>query len=104
MQKLSNYCLHLPPYNANAKTNPPTIASPPLANLATAAFGVSTGGADVCEPPDVVGDGPRVVVKVFEIVRLELGLGIEKLEVFALVDVEMTVTVEEGTEDVVVAA
>lgn len=51
----------------------------------------------------VVGVDARVDVKVLEIVRFELGYGVEKFDVGALVDVEMTVTVEEGTEVVLVA-
>jgi len=98
-----NQCLHLP-YNANARTSPPTIASPPLANWATAAP-VATAlpledGAPVVGVVDV---DMRVDVKVFEIVRFELGYGVEMLELSALVDVEITVTVEEGTEVVLVA-
>jgi hypothetical protein len=43
------------------------------------------------------------VVKVEESVMFELGAGVEKLEVmFALVEVDTTVTVGEGTEEVLV--
>jgi len=98
-----------PPYNAKATSNPPTIANPPLAMLATAAFVGTAATLDVEEGLDPVGaPALRVDVKVVERVRLELGdgkveLGVGKVElVFALVDVVMTVTVEEGTEEVVV--
>jgi hypothetical protein len=88
------------PYKANARTNPPTRASPPLATWATAA---PVAMAELLEDgAPVVGVDPRVDVKVFETVRFELGYGIETLAVGALVDVEMTVTVEEGTEVVLV--
>lgn len=86
------------PYNANARTNPPIRTSPPLAAWATAAPVATEEPLEDGEP--VVGVGVRVEVKVLEIVRFELGNGINTL---ALVDVEMTVTVEEGTEVVLVA-
>jgi len=82
-------------YNANARNIPPTKASPPVAMFATPALGVVTGGVD--EGFGVVGDGPLRVLVDVEIVKFELGEG-----KFTLVEVEMTVTVEEGTEEVVV--
>jgi len=87
------------PYKANARTNPPTRASPPLAARATAAPVATAEPLEDGEP--VVGVDVRVEVKVLEIVRFELGYGMVTL---ALVDVEITVTVEEGTEVVLVAA
>jgi len=92
-------------YNANARINPPTIASPPLAMFA-AAFGVTTG--DVAEGVELVGEEPlpvlvevNVAIVILEEADEKVGTGIVEDE-FRVVDVETTVTVEEGTEVVVV--
>jgi len=54
-------------------------------------------GVEAVVPAAVV----RAVLKVEERVMLELGDGVGKLEVtFALVEVETTVTVDEGTEEI----
>jgi len=64
------------PYNAKARSNPPTIASPPLAMLATAAFVGTAAMLDVEEGLDPVGDPAlRVDVRVVARVMLELGDG-----------------------------
>jgi len=94
-------------YKEKARTNPPSTASPPFAKFALAALvlvvleGVAPldveAGVEAVVPAPVV----RAVVKVEESVTFELGDGVGKLEVmFALVDVETTVTVDEGTEEV----
>jgi len=95
-------------YKAKARTtNPPRTASPPFAMFAIALLvlvvpeGVAPldveAGVEAVVPAAVV----RAVLKVEERVMLELGDGVGKLEVtFALVEVETTVTVDEGTEEI----
>lgn len=83
------------------------MASPPLATLATAALGVTMGVELVV---GVVWVFEGAVVALVTSVRFELGTMIEEvlgaavLDVlrFALVDVDTTVTVDEGIDEVVV--
>jgi len=107
MQNVSRIIIIPPPslfpYKAKARTNPPIIARPPFAIFAIAALGVVlVVEADVVEGvEEVLAAVLCAVVKVEESVRFELGEGVAKLEVvFALVEVETTVTVDEGTEEV----
>jgi hypothetical protein len=86
-------------YRANASKSPPTIARPPVAMFETAALVLCAGGAvdveltvaDVLVPVEVV------LLRV-ESVAFELELGL-RVVVFAL-EVETTVTVEEGIDEV----
>jgi hypothetical protein len=98
------------PYNANARTNPPTIANPADATFATAALAVVVELAAV-ELTEVELAFEEVfvaaVVSVDDSVTFELDwiIGVvELVEDGALEDVEVvtTVTVDEGTDDVVV--
>jgi len=71
------------------------MASPPLATFATAALGVAVGVLLVVE----------VVGACDEVFAVALGMTVELAEVdgvFALVEIETTVTVEEGMDEVVV--
>jgi hypothetical protein len=68
--------LHTFPYNAKARTNPPTMASPPVAILPAAALADGDGALlDVDkEPPDDVCVGLGLAIeRVVERVLFELG-------------------------------
>jgi len=100
------FCL----YNANAITNPPTKASPALAKFATAAFEVALAALEVDEDPDEVLVAEVLGLSVVERVTFELETPVTEAELdenedvgaerFALVEVETTMAVEEGTKEV----
>lgn len=96
-------------YRASARTIPPTTATPADATWAMAALGVALVELEleVPVPVEVEPDFWDAVVTLVTMVRLEDGTMVEEASeadvvMFALVEVETTVTVEEGTEDVVV--
>lgn len=91
----------LNPYRANARMIPPTMAMLPA--ICVAAALVETGEADEVELPvaEVLVEVP--LVSVVERVTFELEVGARvavALVEFALEEVEITVLVEDGTEDV----
>ena len=93
-------------YNTNARTNPPTKASPPAAKLPAAALEDWVAAlleVDDALPVDVV-VALAMLDGVLEAVLLLLVLDWEvTVEVaFELVDVETRVTVVDGTDDVLV--
>jgi len=105
------------PYNAKARTKPASTESPPFAKFAIAALvavllddgAVLTVEAGVEATTVVPAAVVRAVVEVEGSVTFELGdgfpdgVGVAKLEVlFALVEVETTVAVDEGIEEVLV--
>jgi len=75
------------------------MASPPFAIFATAPFGVVLALELEAGLDEVLVAVLRADVKVVDRVMFELGAAVGRLE-FPLVEVETTVTVDEGTDEV----